>query len=287
MATIKEYQVKIANLRNTRKITGSMKMISSIKMQQMTKTAESFSPFAEESARIASCMAGLASREGSLWFDGWKETKRVRLLLVTGDRGLCGRFNMNTVKTCLQRIGEETAGNRSVVVSCIGNKGHAYLKRFGMPVDVNYEGIIGRPQWSAIDGVADDVLKEFSSGRTQQIWVVYTKRRGGFYEEPVIEPILPLPGALKEAANVDYLLEETPDGLCDVAARLFVRSVIFGAVIGSALAEQTARMTAMESASSNCDRMISKYMQLRNRARQSAITTELNEIVTGKEALES
>jgi len=82
-------------------------MISSIKMQQMAKANEAFAPFAEESARIASCMAGLTPGEGPLWFDGWKETKRVRLLLITGDRGLCGRFNMNTVRSCLQRRGEE------------------------------------------------------------------------------------------------------------------------------------------------------------------------------------
>ena len=288
MASIKEYQRKIISLKNTRKITGSMKMISSIKLQRMARMRDAMLPFCGANRSLRATVAAL-NNGGSVFTGGWNEPKSAHYLVMTSDRGMCGRFNTNTIRSLLVQIdGRRQTGGR-VSVSCIGRKGYAHLKRHGADIRRHYADCAGRPSWDAVRKVADELFTAFVDGTDHELWVVYSKRTSSFSEEPVVERLLPFSAtdSITQDNTTDYIVEEPSGELIRKYAELMLQGMLYEALVETGVAEHAARMSAMDNASSNCDRMTARYVQLRNRARQAAITTELNEIVTGKEALQS
>jgi F-type H+-transporting ATPase subunit gamma len=290
MGSIKEYQRKISSLKNTRKITGSMKMISSIKLQRMAKRREAMLPFCEANRKLLPLFGSLGS-EHSLYRQGHEHPSVIEYLVVTSDRGMCGRFNTNTIRAMHAHSAGKGTPDRKIVVSCIGQKGYAVLKRHGETILHNYKDCTAHPSFDSVGKAANDLLGEFISGTVHEVWLVYSKRITSFSEEPVVERLLPFPVPASDTAEYadadSILLEDTPEVLVQQYAALMVQGMLYEALVETGVAEHAARMSAMDNASSNCDRMTSNYVQLRNRARQAAITTELNEIVTGKEALQS
>jgi F-type H+-transporting ATPase subunit gamma len=193
---------------------------------------------------------------------------------------------MNTIRAML-RHGTETEG-RNVSFSSIGYKGYHFLKRRSMEVEHFYENAAALPSWETAKSVGSTLANTFISGTSHEVWIAYSKRASNFSEEPVVRRLLPLDLSHKvPVVNSDYLFEDTRERIIEQTVLLLVQSIVYEAMLDSAVAEHAARMSAMDNASSNCDRLLGQYIQLRNRARQAVITTELNEIVTGKEALES
>ncbi|MBN1760291.1 MAG: ATP synthase F1 subunit gamma [Chitinispirillaceae bacterium] len=289
MASIKEYQRKISSLKNTRKITGSMKMISSIKLQRMAKLREAMLPFCKENRSMLQVVSSL-SGENSLYINGYPSPATIHYLVVTSDRGMCGRFNTHTIRALHMHIAQREPKPVRTVISCIGQKGYTFLKRHGETIFRNYTGCSGHPSFDTIQKPASDLIDEFTSGTSHELWLVYSRRVSSFSEEPVVERLLPFQSNRTEnPATVadDLLLEDSPEVLVRRYASLMVQGMIYEALVETGVAEHAARMSAMDNTSSNCDRMTDNYSQLRNRARQAAITTELSEIVTGKEALQS
>lgn len=284
MSSIKEYQRKIGSLKNSRKITGSMKMISSIKLQKVGAQLAKAEAFRTAARHMETVLGSCDLPESDPSITGYARVTTVDMLLITGDRGLCGRFNTNSINLFIKEFQQRKSRGVEVAISCIGLRGAAYLKRKGYTFTL-YNGIIGNPNWNDIAAIADALYQRFTSNATQEIWVVRSKRISSISEAPCIERIMPF--TIKaEPKTGDYLVEED-HGFARRAVHLLAAARIYDAIVDAAVAEHAARMSAMDSANANCDRLIDKYTQLRNRARQSVITTELNEIVTGKEALES
>ncbi len=287
MPSIKEYQRRIESLRNTRKITGSMKMISSIKLQRMSRLRASSSEFFESIHRMEERFRELSSEHPSIYVSGNRNPEKgVHLLLITGDRGLCGRFNISTIRHFLEKKADEEELGRTVSISCIGTKGHSFLKRRQIRIKALYNAGSARPDWVSAGKITEMLMHEFTHGVSGEIYAVYSRRVSGFSEKAVCSRLLPF-AAPEEDSGADCLLENEPGELFSEAAKFILQGKVLEAVLDSAIAEHSARMCAMDNASGNCDRLLGHYLQLRNRARQAAITTELNEIVTGKEALES
>jgi len=288
MPTIKEYQQKIASLGNTRKITGSMKMISSIKLQKMTKLRETAKPFVDTCAELPAVLSHLGEQEESLFFKGREILKQVHMLLVTGDRGMCGRYNKNTIRAMMYHLSSDQLRNTEVTFSVAGIKGYGYLNRHEKKVDAFYKEAVSLPSWSIAKTIGEELVERFKSGKADEIWVTASRKVGAFSEEPEVKRLLPVDLAgVKEDGHLDCLIEEPIGVLIERTVRLYLQCSVYNILIQSAIAEHAARMSAMDNASNNCDRLLGQYTQLRNRARQAVITTELNEIVTGKEALEA
>ena len=285
MASIKEFQRKIGSLRNSRKITGSMKMISSIKLQKVAALAEKSATFRSTARALEGVLRHADTTGYEPVINGYRAVKNIEMLLITGDRGLCGRFNANAINLFMREVAAHREKGQEIAMSAIGLRGAAFLKRRGFSC-THYTGIIGNPDWEKVRAAGTELFNRFIQGTTQELWVVYTRRKSSISEEPCVERLLPYAIEDPGTASVNYVCD-VPKEFIRTTADLLTRARVFDAVISSALAEHAARMSAMDNANSNCDRLIDKYTQLRNRARQAVITTELNEIVTGKEALEA
>jgi F-type H+-transporting ATPase subunit gamma len=288
MPTIKEYQQKITSLGNTRKITGSMKMISSIKLQKMTKLRETAKPLIDASAVLPAVLMNLSEQRESLFVSGRKTRKRLHMLLVTGDRGMCGRYNKNTIRAMMHHLSSDEMKNDEVTFSVAGIKGYGYLNRHGKNIDAFYKEAVSAPSWEVVKKIGKRFIELFSSGNADEIWVTFSRKVGAFSEAPEVKRLLPVDlTAVGEDNHIDYLVEGPVARSIERTVQLYLQSAVYTILIQSAIAEHSARMSAMDNANNNCDRLLGQYTQLRNRARQAVITTELNEIVTGKEALES
>jgi len=292
MQGIREFNRKIQSLKNTGKITGSMKMISSVKLQRFTKLHTAAAPYFESIETIRRRVCGAFADAGHVLISGYEKPSRTLVLLVTSDRGLCGQYNANAVMEAMRLYEQLAALGRICSFACAGGRGYAFLHKRGIPAQRVLEKTAAAAV-STFDGhaaLADSLLESYLGAAVHEIWAVYTRRISPLLEKPVSEMLLPMSSAGlnpgRPTEKVDYLLEQRADTLVLSAARLYLRAAIHRILVESALSEHAARMAAMESASENCDRMINRYMKVRNRARQASITTELSEIVTGKEALE-
>lgn len=290
MQTIKEFNQKLVSLQRTRKITSSMKMISSVKMQRFTKMKAASQPFWEGVSRLCENIGTVFGNLRNPLVCGYPEVGVSRVLLFTSDRGLCGRFNTNAIKKMLELTELQKRQGQKSIVSCVGSKGYAFVKRRTTFLGSYYLGVAGDPTYESALKIGNELLDSFTSGSCQEVWLVYTRRISSLVEEPVHERLLPITLAAlpeEQKTSADYLFEEDPEQLLANMVPLLVRARIHEVLILAALSEHAARMSAMDAATSNADRLMRKYAQLRNRARQASITTELTEIVTGKESLES
>ncbi len=286
MQGIREYNRKIRSLKNTRKITSSMKMISSVKLQRFNRAKALAKAYWAESSvlhRRVARLPGVGEARGGE--EG--HVPRALVLLVSSDRGMCGQHNANAIREALKVL--DTLGGRGMQteLSFAGTRGHTFFRRRHLPIRRFYEGAASKADYATATELAGDILGAFESGEVDEVWLVYTVRISSLSERPTSERLLPLaPPAERQWVADDVLLEEPPEELRARVVPLVVRARLHQALVESAVSEHAARMSAMDSATTNCDRLMHRYIQLRNRARQAAITTELSEIVTGKEAIE-
>lgn len=286
MQGIREYNRKIASLKNTRKITSSMKMISSVKLQRFSRVRTDALPFWKESARLQARVSSLVTNRPTSTRSA-EDGPVALVVLVTSDRGMCGQHNNNAIREAMTLYDTLSQRGLKVRFSVAGNRGTAFFRRRNIPVEHDYSGASSAADYEEARAIAYDCMASFERGEADEVWLVYTLRVSSLDQRPTTERLLPLAPAddvVDREAGV--LLEETPEELLQTVEPLVVRARVHRALVESAVSEHEARMAAMESATSNCDRLIHHYVQLRNRARQAAITTELSEIVTGKEAIE-
>jgi F-type H+-transporting ATPase subunit gamma len=287
----REFNRKIKSLGNTRKITGSMKMISSVKMRRYTRLKQDFAPYFETVNAVRQRVSCAFNECGSLFVKGYEKPVNALVVVVTGDRGLCGQLNANAIREAARLNEQLRSLHRQSSIACIGVKGYAFFQKRKLAPQMLIEKAAKYANWDASAKLADHLIDRFVKGDYHEIWIVYSRRESVLSEKPVSEMLLPLRAAALNhgfsARAVDYLVEEPAHALIESAVRTYLRAALYRIALESSLAENSSRMAAMESASDNCDRMIHKYRQLGNRARQAAVTTELSEIVTGKEALES
>ncbi|MCX7726851.1 MAG: ATP synthase F1 subunit gamma [Chitinispirillaceae bacterium] len=284
MLSVREYQRKIVSLKNILKITETMKLISSVKLQKSLKKHEESKIVFDTLKRLCSNVNKIESLKNSFWFNGYETTNSVGYLLLTSDRGLCGKFNMNLVKILLNEIYKKKEKNKIILSS--GKKGYHYLKRYSLAPEKNYDIIKSPPSSKDAETISKDIINYFINRECEEFWIVYAKPIHGFTITPVIEKILPIDISNTDKNKpADYIIEDNKNLLIEHLSKAIVNIRIYYALLENNIAEHSARVTAMDNASVNCKKMIEKYIQLRNRARQSLITTELNEIITVKEAI--
>jgi F-type H+-transporting ATPase subunit gamma len=291
MLGIREFNRKIKSLKNTAKITGSMKMISSVKLQRFTRLKHAFMPYNEsvETMRLRICRLFAESSYPAI--GGYKKPSMALVMVVTGNRGLCGQFNANAIREAVQLCGKLSSAKKTCLIGCVGSRGLAFFQKQDISTEQLLKRQVKNIDWEASTEIADALFARFCASELHEIWAVYSRRISVLQEKPVSEMLLPISSGHHADSiggkTTDYILEEPADKLANIYAGTYIRSAVYRVLLDASLGEHAARMSAMEAASENCDRMIRRYMQLKNRARQTAVTTELNEIVTGKEALES
>jgi F-type H+-transporting ATPase subunit gamma len=248
-------------------------------------------PYSEKIRNIAANLAN-ANPEYTHPFlaDEAKETaKAVGFIVVTTDKGLCGGMNTNVLRLVTNKSRElEAAGNKIAAVA-IGNKGLGFLNRTGVPVVAQVTQIGDTPHLEKLIGPVKVMLEKFQNGEVDAVYLCYTKFINTMKQEPVVEQLLPLPPAKKQADegnhNWDYIYEPDAATVIDELLERYVEALVYQSVAENLASEQSARMVAMKAASDNAGSVIGELKLIYNKTRQAAITKELSEIVAGAAAV--
>ncbi len=289
MPTLKEFNVKLARLKSTRKLTKTMKLVSVTKLRRAQDAEKRVDLVATRLAGILGKMGSTVSAGEHPLLTPRKAVKTVLVLVITSDRGLCGGFNNNLNKAVAVWARGQEAKNRSVLMSFCGRRGFAFFKNRAT-VERHYEEIMAKPDFARAHKVSRALQAAFTGRRVDEVYLAYNAVQGTMSQKPLVERIVPLdPQVLAAVASANqsgnWMLEPNTEELLGALLPRIVNLKVYLALLNSSVGEHSARMKAMEQASSNADSLIRQITLQRNRARQAAITTELTEIVAGAEAL--
>ncbi|MGE3276022.1 MAG: ATP synthase F1 subunit gamma [Vicinamibacterales bacterium] len=285
MPSLIDIRRRIRAVKSTQQITKAMKMVSSSKLRRAQDRIVRSRPYAQEMLRVFNNLASRTdpSRHPLL---AEKTGGRTLLVVITADRGLCGSFNTNVIKSAAQFITEHTVG-RDIALALVGRKSRDFFMRRGF--DVRYEevGLFQNVQWRHAQAIANTAIQEFVEGDVKDVYLVYNEFRSIISQRVVVERLLPIPHlAMDEAAaSVDYLFEPTPEELLGTLLPFHVAVQVNRALLESSAAEHAARMTAMDAATRNAREMVDRLTLYMNKVRQAGITREIIEIVAGAQSV--
>ena len=288
MASGKEIRTQIKSVQNTRKITKAMEMVAASKMRKAQERMRSARPYAEKIRRLAANLSQANATDYKHPFLVRKaENKRVGLILVTTDKGLCGGLNTNIQRVALTAMKEWDASGGSIQACCIGNKGLGFMQRMGAEVVSHVVQLGDTPHLETMIGPVKVMLDAFQNGELDSVHIAYTRFVNTMKQEPVLEQLLPLTGERLGTpdASWDYLYEPEPQVVIDELLLRYIEALVYQAVAENMASEQSARMVAMKAASDNAKNVIGELQLVYNKTRQAAITKELSEIVGGAAAV--
>lgn len=285
MPTLKAIRRRIGSIRNTQQITKAMKMVSAAKLRRAQDAVMRARPYAEKMAALLKNLSQRVSAEAHPLLSG-REEKRVHLVLVTADRGLCGSYNAGLIRAAERFIGEQAAP-REVELTVAGRKGADYFRRRKVEIADRYLNLWGRNSEELAAEMAEKMIGRFAQEQADAVYILYSRFRSALSQMPTLERLIPVvPGDEGgEGQPTEYLFEPGLEALLSSLLPKVVEVGIYHALLEAAASEHGARMTAMDSATSNAGDMISSLTLQMNRARQAAITKELMEVVSTAEAL--
>jgi len=290
MPSLKEYKDKLASLKNTRKMTKTMKMVSASKLYKTMDAQRKATALSDQVKKTLSNIARSVDPKLHPLLAQKDNPKRVLVLLITSDKGLCAGFNNNLIKSAVRWFTTPERRELEISVSTCGRRGHIFT-RSRRKVHKNYEGMTQKPTYPHAEEIGNDLRVEFLNGTFDEVYLAYNHFINPISQKPVIEKILPIEAdeieVSTEAIQTNFILEPSPQVLLERLLPLIVNFKVYYALLENAAGENGARMTAMDSATANASQLIDLYTLLRNRARQAAITKELIEIISGAEALKS
>ncbi|MCC6791300.1 MAG: F0F1 ATP synthase subunit gamma [Thermomicrobiales bacterium] len=287
MPGTKEIRMKIRSVQNTRKITKAMEMVAASKMRKAQERMRTARPYAEKIRNVAAHLSHANPEYRHPFLVSRDSVKRVGVIVITTDKGLCGALNTNILRLALAKYKEWQAQGEEIDVCCIGNKGLGFMQRLGANVVSNVIALGDRPHLEKLIGAVKIMLDGYTSDRFDRVELFYTRFINTMKQEPVMEQLLPLCGdklGVPEG-SWDYLYEPDAKSVLDQVLIRYVETLIYQAVAENMASEQSARMVAMKAASDNAATLIDELTLVYNKNRQAAITKEIAEIVGGAAAV--
>jgi F-type H+-transporting ATPase subunit gamma len=285
----KEIRNKIKSVQNTRKITKAMEMVAASKMRKAQERMRAGRPYGEKIRAICANLSHAHPEYRHPFLGNHGDIKRVGLVVVTTDKGLCGGLNTNLLRMVLQQMREWSDKKIESQVTAIGNKGLGFFSRAGAKVVAHVTHLGDTPHLEALIGPLKVQLDAFTSGEVDAVYLCYNKFINTMKQEPQMLQLLPLTDDRLDRTDPshdwDYLYEPDAATVLDELLLRYVESVIYQAVAENMSCEQSARMVAMKAASDNAKKVIDDLQLTYNKARQAAITKELSEIVGGAAAV--
>ncbi len=284
MASLKIIRKRISSVKSTQKITKAMKMVSAAKLRRAQEVATAARPYADKLTELLRSVAASAGTTAHPLLQVRDEERTVHVLLVTADRGLCGGYNTNLIRKAEALL--QAHGRDRVRMTLVGRRGFDYFKKRAVNIVDKHINLFGGPNAELARGIGERLAREFADETSDAVYIIYAHFRSALMQVPTVEQLLPIRAeTAKRAAAVDYLFEPSAGILLDRLLRQYVTTLIHRAFLEATASEHGARMTAMDSATSNAADMIDRLTLDMNRARQAAITKELMEIIGGAEAL--
>jgi F-type H+-transporting ATPase subunit gamma len=287
MATQLDIKRRIRSVKNTQQITRAMKFVAAARLRRAQERAFAARPFARAITRLVHSVAARAPESTHPLLQRRAE-KRILLLAVSGERGLCGAFNANVIRRTLEFLREHTQQNPSLIV--LGRKIRDAMRKQRWKIAAEHVDVTMRPDLSKAGEIAGEVISLYESGEVDAVYIVFNEFKSVLAQNLKLERLLPIERDSprtgdqpepKADAGIDYLYEQPPT---DILGRLLPRYVqvqLFRALAESAAAEHAARMTAMDSATNNAGELIDQLTLYMNKVRQAAITKEIIEVVSG------
>jgi F-type H+-transporting ATPase subunit gamma len=292
MPSLKAIRTRITSVKNTRKITRAMKLVSTAKLRRAQEALIAARPYTAAISQVVSELSGVAGAGAHPLFEE-RKVRKAAIVVVTSDRGQAGAFNTNVTKAVERYIREELA-EVPVSLRIVGRKGNQYFTRRRATIASFDPSPSGATALAAAHETANRIIADFEAGKVDRVFVVYNEFRSAISQVVRVKqllPIVPEPSkqATRDTTNAeqapDFLYEPSKETLLSRLAPLYVQIQLYRASLESIAAEFAARMTAMENATKNAGDMIAKLTLSYNRARQASITKELLEIIGGAEAL--
>ncbi len=290
MATLRDIKKRIKAVENTQKITKAMKMVAAAKLRKVQTRMLELRPYAEKMNSVLSNLAGTAERELHPLL-AVRPRKTVEVIVLSGDRGLCGAFNANILKAGQNHIDNLKKENFDISVSAIGKKSVDYFRRREISPRRSWTGLSGNIIFSDVQEIANDIKENYINGTVDEVIIIYNEFKSMIAQKISMVRLLPLrpiepeEGSVTEPVGTDYIYEPSME---EIFNRLIPKNLdiqVYRALLESSAAEEAARMSAMENATQNCNEMVDKLTLQYNKVRQAGITKELMDIVGGVEAL--
>ncbi|MBN2701387.1 MAG: F0F1 ATP synthase subunit gamma [Methylothermaceae bacterium] len=288
MAVGKEIRTKIESIKNTQKITKAMEMVAASKMRKTQDRMQATRPYAERMRQIIRHLAH-AHPEYRHPYLLPREGKRVGIVLISTDRGLCGGLNANLFRGLLQRMRAWEETGSSLEMSVIGQKGASFFSRIGAEIVAQNTQIGDQPHLEDILGPVRVILDKYDQTEMDEVYLVFNEFVNTMTQRPVIQKLLPVD--VEEAEEElrhhwDYIYEPDAKEVLDDLMTRYIESIVFQGLVENKACEQAARMVAMKSASDNAGQFIDELQLVYNKARQASITQEISEIVSGAAAIQ-
>ena len=287
MPGTKEIRIKIRSVQNTRKITKAMEMVAASKMRRAQERMRMARPYGEKIRNVAAHISHANPEYRHPYLVSRDTVKRVGLIVITTDKGLCGALNTNLLRMVLNEYKAWQAEGEEIDVCPLGNKGLGFMQRLGANIVSHATQLGDRPQLEKLIGAVKVMLDGYANDRFDRLMIGYTRFVNTMKQEPVIEQLLPLSGERLGVPETvwDYIYEPEAKAVLDQVMTRYIEAIIFQAVAENMASEQSARMVAMKAASDNAATLIDELTLIYNKNRQAAITKEISEIVGGAAAV--
>ncbi len=280
---VREIKGRIKGVKNTHQITKAMDIVSSTKFRRYNEMVMNSRPYSESIENILKNIAAGTKAEHHPLFDGRKETKKIGLIVVASDRGLCGSYNSSIIKE-MKRFIEKNSG-KEVSILAIGRKVRDYCRKNQLDMKSEYIQLIPETMFEKAKEISENIVEFFNEGIYDEVYIIYSKFLSAMNSELKTKRLIPIERVASET-NSSYLFEPSAEEILGTLLPKYLNIVIYQDIVEATTSEHSARMRAMKSATDNAEDMISKLSLKYNRARQTTITQEISEIVGGANALQ-
>jgi F-type H+-transporting ATPase subunit gamma len=279
MPALIDIRRRIRSVKNTQQITKAMKMVSAAKLRRAQESIFAARPYARKMMQVLNSMAVRANPDAHPLLQE-RGDERILLVVVTADKGLCGGFNANIIRTATRFL-DERAGERGLHL--IGRRGRDFFKRRAYRVRGERVGIFQSLRYPVARELASELIADFTGGNVDQVYLLYNEFKSVIQQRVTVERLLPIERLALQPSEpaLDYLYEPGPSEIFDAILPKHVEVQVWRALLESSAAEHGARMTAMDAATNNADEMIERLTLHMNKVRQAAITNEIIEVVSG------
>ena len=287
MASGKEIRTKITSVKNTQKITKAMEMVAASKMRKSQDRMRAARPYADKIRNVMMHLGYANPEYKHPYLVPRKDVKRIGIIIVSTDRGLCGGLNSNLFREVLRNMKSWEREGKELDICVIGSKASGFFSRIGGHIVGQAAHIGDQPGIDDLLGTIMIMLKAYMEGNIDELYIISNRFVNSMTQSPQLEKLIPIePGEDKDFKyHWDYIYEPDAKEVLDQLLDRYIESLVYQNVVENIACEQAARMVAMKSASDNAGKLISELQLIYNKARQTAITQELSEIVAGAAAV--
>ena len=286
MSNLKDIRKRISSVKNTQKITRALKLVSAAKLHRAQREMFRLRPYAEKQGQLIQDLVAEVGSDTSPLFEARDEIKKIAILLICSDRGMCGGFNSNAIKFFRRFVSAKTSLGAQVSSWSLGKRATQCVKKEGLSHAQDLGEVLNPDLMSKVSDLADDFTQRFLNEEFDEVYVISNRFVNAITQTPQAQTVLPIaPPEGAEMGGVERIYEPDQQTLLDFILPRAIETQLRQAILESITGEHAARMNAMNSATDNATDMINTLTLDLNRARQAAITAELMEIISGAEAL--